>query len=149
MSQLKYQNKHYPTGINGIDDADPYQRIFGATAPRNLPETIGWFKSRQKDVYAMADDAELGLPSAMTTITFNDSSPEMLAAMRRGPLAPPTEQEMTQYLELTWSEDKKHLNTGDFTFEHNLSFNRRLYALKKMCGPQFVIAMVLISNACC
>ncbi len=48
----------------------------------------------------MADDAELGAFATMTTVTANDWTPEMLAAVRRGPLAAPTEDEMTEYLRL-------------------------------------------------
>ena len=46
----------------------------------------------------MSDDSELGLMQAMVTVTHNDSCPEMLAAIRRGPFATPTEEEAIEYL---------------------------------------------------
>ena len=46
----------------------------------------------------MSDDDELGLMQAMVTVTHNDSCPEMLAAIRRGPFATPSEDELIEYL---------------------------------------------------
>ena len=46
----------------------------------------------------LLDAAELGLMQCMVTVTANDSSPEMLAAIRRGPFAQPTEEEHIEYL---------------------------------------------------
>ena len=53
---------------------------------------IRW-KKQQQDLFAMSDDSELGLMQAMVTVTHNDSCPEMLAAIRRGPFATPTEED--------------------------------------------------------
>ena len=104
MSHLYRQNKHRQKDrnkpANAEADADGFQRIFGDKLPSNLPETPGWFRRKQKELFAMADDAELGAFATMTTVTANDWTPEMLAAVRRGPLAAPTEDEMTEYLRL-------------------------------------------------
>ena len=68
----------------------------------------------------------------MTTVTHNDNSPEMLAAMRRGPFAGPTRDEMIEYLVGSW--DKQHCGRPtfeEFAYEHVQSFQRRVHALKK------------------
>ena len=51
------------------------------------------WKKQQRDLLAMSDDSELGLMQSMVTVTHNDSTPEMLAAIRRGPFAVPTDEE--------------------------------------------------------
>ena len=55
-------------------------------------------KKQQRDLFAMSDDSELGLMQSMVTVTHNDSCPEMLAAIRRGPFATLTEEEAIEYL---------------------------------------------------
>ena len=99
MNQLYHQNKYRQKGrnkpANAEADADGFKRIFGDKLPSNLPETPAWFRRKQKEPFAMADDAELGAFATMTTVTANDWTPEMLAAVRRGPLAAPTEDEIT------------------------------------------------------
>ena len=47
----------------------------------------------------MSDDSELGLMQSMVTVTHNDSCPEMLAAIRRGPFATPTEEDPAYILQ--------------------------------------------------
>ena len=79
-------------------EPDPYKRLFGIAQPAGIPETSEWWKRQQRDLFAMSDDAELGLMQAMVTVTANDSSPEMLAAIRRGPFAEPTDDEFIEYL---------------------------------------------------
>ena len=74
-------------------DADPYNKLFGTAQPSDIPETTAWWQKQSKDLFALSDDAELGLMQAMVTITHNDNCPEMLASVRRGPLAPPTDEE--------------------------------------------------------
>ncbi len=104
MNQLYQQNKHCCNDRRGsanvAADTDGFQRIFGDKLPSNLPETPAWFRRKQKELFAMADDAELGAFATMTTVTANEWTPEMLAAIRRGPLAAPTEDEMIEYLHL-------------------------------------------------
>ena len=48
----------------------------------------------------MSDDAEMGNFGTMTTLTHHNWCPEMLAAVRRGPLAKPTEDELIEHLSL-------------------------------------------------
>ena len=50
----------------------------------------------------MSDDSELGLMQSMVTVTHNDSCPEMLAAIRRGPFATPTEEDPAYMLQHKW-----------------------------------------------
>ena len=45
---------------------DPYKRLFGTTQPADIPETSEWWKRQQRNVFAMSDDAELGLMQATT-----------------------------------------------------------------------------------
>ena len=70
-----------------VSESDPYKRLFGTAQPCDIPETSAWWKRQQSDLFAMSDDPELGLMQSMVTVTANDSSPEMLAVIRRGPFA--------------------------------------------------------------
>ena len=118
---------------------DPIHHFLGPTVPRMMPESTAWFKRQQKNLYAMADDAELGMFGTMTTITYNDASPEMLAAIRRGPLAQPTEDEMVEYLDRAWSKDRKRLDFEQHAFEHVLSFQKRLHAFKRLPATELCL----------
>ena len=77
-------------GHSGV--RDPHAELFGRVDPRHIPESASWFHGQQKDLMALSADHELGLPTAMVTLTQNDSSPELLAHARRGPCAVPTEE---------------------------------------------------------
>ena len=68
---------------------------------------------------------------AMVTITHNDSSPEMLAAIRRGPFAKPTEEEFIEYLLKRKPRDRSRPEFEQFSLEHVLSFQRRVYHMKQ------------------
>ena len=67
----------------------------------------------------------------MVTVTANDSCPEMLAAVRRGPFATPTEAERIEYLLSTKGRDAERPLTEHYSLEHVLSFQRRVHTLKK------------------
>ena len=80
--------------------------------------------------YAMSDESELGMFATMTTITHCDSSPELLAAIRRGPLALPTEDEMVEYLLAARPKSSRDA-FEEFAYEHVLSHSRRVASIKK------------------
>ena len=129
--------RHGQRKKTGMEDAsreeplDAYDRLFGTSEPSILPETTEWWRRHQRDLFAAADDAELGPMSTMTTVTHNDSSPEMLEAMRRGPLAKPTRAEMVEYLVGAWDKHEGGRPTfQEFAYEHVLSFQRRVHAMK-------------------
>ena len=67
--------------------------LFGRTEPKRVVESRAWWEDQQKSLSAMTEEHELGMMNAMVTITQNDRSPEILAWVRRGPLASPTEEE--------------------------------------------------------
>ena len=67
---------------------------------------------------------------AMVTLTANDSCPEMLAAIRRGPMSPPTTDEMIEYLLARKRRDQERPPYEHYSLEHVLSFQRRVKALK-------------------
>ena len=79
-------------------DADPFTRFFGTAAPSSIPESTEWWKRQQKELFAITDDAECGIMQAMVTISHNDNCAELLAAVRRGVGARPTEEEFIEYL---------------------------------------------------
>ena len=113
-------------------DPDAYNRLFGTAEPSKLPETTEWWKRQQRDLFAATDDAELGPMGTMTTITHNDSAPEMLAAIRRGPLAGPTRAEMVEYLVGAWDKDGPgRPDPEHYAYEYVLSFQRRVHAAKQ------------------
>ena len=113
------------------EESDVYSRFFGDVEPSTIPETTQWYKKQQRDLFAVVDDAEKGPPSTMTTVTQNDSSSEMLAAIRRGPLAPPTEDEQLEYLVGIHDMDSSRPEFERYAYEHVLSYQRRVQALKK------------------
>ena len=67
----------------------------------------------------------------MVTLTANDSCPEMLAAIRRGPMSPPTTDEMIEYLLARKRRDQERPPYEHYSLEHVLSFQRRVKALKE------------------
>ena len=116
---------------------------------RSIPESTDWsflgcrcirmihdiayyrWKKQQRDLLAMSDDSELGLMQAMVTVTHNDSTPEMLAAIRRGPFAVPTDEEAIEYLLKRKPRERARPAFEQHSVEHVLSFQRRVYHMKK------------------
>jgi hypothetical protein len=134
-TELFFKNRRRRTqglpGASSAADQDPYTRLFGSAQPTDVPESSEWWKRQQRDLLAMSDDAELGLMQAMVTVTANDSSPEMLAAIRRGPFAEPTPEEMIEYIVTRKRRESERPRFELFALEHVLSFQRRVHALKK------------------
>ena len=128
---FKHKNRQQsgmPCATGGA--TDPYARFFGTALPGDIPETSEWWKRQQRDLLAMSDDAELGLMQAMVTVTANDSSPEMLAAIRRGPFAAPTDEESIEYLLTKKPHGQPRPEFEQHSLEHVLSFQRRVHAIK-------------------
>ena len=109
---------------------DPHAELFGRVNPRHIPESASWFHGQQKDLMALSADHELGLPTAMVTLTQNDSSPELLAHARRGPCAVPTEEELYEYLLTRRSPSSRRPDVQEDPVAATLSFERRNYAQK-------------------
>ena len=134
-AELYFTNrKRQATGRSGAStgtEADPITRHYGTVVPSSIPESTEWWKKHQKDLLAMSDDDELGLMQAMVTVTHNDSCPEMLAAIRRGPFATPTEEEFIEYLLKRKPRDRARPKFEQHSLEHVLSFQRRVYNMKK------------------
>jgi hypothetical protein len=63
-----------------------------------VPESRGWWDKQRKNLYAITEEHENGMMTGMLTLTQNDRTPELLAHLRRGPCAPPTDHEMFEYL---------------------------------------------------
>ena len=111
MSTLYHQNKnsyyanndgHQASGAIDGEEAglDGFQRHLGNKVPSSVQGSNGWYRREQKKLMAMSDDAEMGNFGTMTTLTHHNWCPEMLAAVRRGPLAKPTEDELIEHLSL-------------------------------------------------
>ena len=134
VAELFFTNrKRQEAGRSGAStgkEEDPVTRVYGTAAPSSIPESTDWWKKQQKDLFAISDDAELGLMQTMVTVTANDSSPEMLAAIRRGPFANPTKDEFIEYLLKRKPRDKARPKFEDHSLEHVLSFQRRLHHMK-------------------
>ena len=107
------------------------ERLYGTGLPASIPETTTWWKQQAKNLYAMSEDAEMGLMQAMLTQSHNDKSPEMLAAVRRGPFSPPTDEEMIEYLLSRKRRDQDRPAFEHYSAEHVLSYQRRIQATKK------------------
>ena len=127
---FKNKNRAIQSKEAGKELQDPYARHFGTVQPADIPETGQWWKRQSRDLMAMSDDAELGMMQAMVTITQNDSCPEMLAAVRRGPFAKPSDEEFIEYLLRRKRKGQVRPNFETHSFEHVLSFQRRVHAIK-------------------
>lgn len=117
-------------GASAADEEDPIKRLFGTAQPADIPESAEWWKRQQRDLFSISDDAELGLMQTMVTVTANDSSPEMLAAIRRGPFAEPSDEEFVEYLLTRKRRDQERPAFENHSLEHVLSFQRRVNAIK-------------------
>ena len=60
----------------------------------------------------------MGLMNVMVTISHNDSCPEMLAAIRRGLFAKPTEEELIEFLLQRKPRDRKRPAFEEHSLEH-------------------------------
>ena len=60
----------------------------------------------------------MGLMNVMVTISHNDSCPEMLAAIRRGLFAKPTEEELIEFLLQRKPRDRKRPEFEEHSLEH-------------------------------
>ena len=109
MSVLYHQNKnsyhanndgHQASGAMDDEEAclDGFQHHLGTKVPSNVSNSNGWSRREQNKLMVMTDDAEIGNFGTMTTLTHHNWCPEMLAAVRRGPLAKPTEDELIEHL---------------------------------------------------
>ena len=67
---------------------------------------------------AMTEESELGLMQSMLTQSHNDRCPEMLAAARRGPHSPPTDEEMYEYLLTRKRRDQDRPSFETHSVEH-------------------------------
>ena len=132
MFWVKRKREEKKTGARAVaTEADAVERLYGTVLPASIPETTSWWRRQSKDLLAMSDDAEMGLMQAMLTQSHNDSSPEMLAAVRRGPCSPPTDEEMIEYLLTRKRKDQDRPTFEHFSAEHVLSDQRRIQATKK------------------
>jgi len=113
------------------NEEDPYKRLFGQRQPAEIPETTEWWQRQQKDLFALTDSTELGMFQTMTTISHNDSCPEMLAVVRRGPGARPRDHEMIEYLMGHKPKTQERPVVEEYALEHVLSFQRRVVEFKR------------------
>ena len=68
---------------------------------------------------------------SITRITHNDRVPELLAVIRRGPFAEPTETEQIEYLFTRVRAKRDKMDFENYAFEHVLSYQRRIQATKE------------------
>ena len=68
---------------------------------------------------------------SIARITHNDRVPELLAVIRRGPFAEPTETEQIEYLFTRVRAKRDTMDFENYAFEHVLSYQRRIQATKE------------------
>jgi hypothetical protein len=72
VAELFFTNrKRQEAGRSGCStgkEEDPITRVYGTAAPSTIPESTEWWKKQQRDLFAMSDDAELGLMQTMATL---------------------------------------------------------------------------------
>ena len=110
---------------SSLSDPDPFTRFFGTASPASIPESTEWWKCQQKELFAITDDAECGIMQAMVTISHNDNCAELLATVRRGVGARPTEEEYIEYLLSRKKRSQERPPTEYYALEHVLSYQRR------------------------
>ena len=94
-------------------------------------KSSAWWKVQSKDLFAITEEGEMGMMQCMVTITHNDRVPELLATIRRGPFAEPTETEQVEYLFTRVKAKREALAFENYAFEHVLSYQRRIQATKE------------------
>ena len=67
---------------------------------------------------------------SMVTITHNNRCAEMLATVRRGPFAAPTQEEKIEFLLTRMKKSDCKVAFADHALEHTLSFQRRVHSIK-------------------
>ena len=67
----------------------------------------------------------------MVTITHNNRCAEMLATVRRGPFAAPTQEERIEFLLTRMKKSDCKVAFADHALEHTLSFQRRVRSIKQ------------------
>ena len=67
----------------------------------------------------------------MVTITHNNRCAEMLATVRRGPFAAPTQEEKIEFLLTRMKKSDAKVAFADHALEHTLSFQRRVRSIKQ------------------
>ena len=82
----------------------------------------------------------------MVTLTANDSNPEMLAVIRRGPLSKPTSDEMIEYLLARKRRDQERPPYEHYSLEHVLSYQRRVKAVKESFLKRGVVTPLGVVN---
>ena len=65
------------------------------------------------------------------TITHNNRSAELLATIRRGPFARPTQDEKVEYLLTRVHKAHSNVQFSEHALEHVLSYQRRVHAIKQ------------------
>ena len=68
---------------------------------------------------------------SMVTITHNNRCAEMLATVRRGPFAAPTQEEKIEFLLTRMKKSDCKVAFADHALEHTLSFQRRVRSIKQ------------------
>ena len=68
---------------------------------------------------------------SMVTITHNNRCAEMLATVRRGPFAAPTQEEKIEFLLTRMKKSDCKVAFADHALEHTLSFQRRVRFIKQ------------------
>ena len=122
------KRKHGRRGASDAKDPDPVTRLFGTAMPSDIPESTEWWRKQQKELFAISDDAELGIMQSMVTITANDGSPELAACIRRGPFAIADENEQLEYM---LSRKRSFRAPAErHSVLHVLSYQRRVNAIK-------------------
>ena len=121
LFNINMRNRRRDKSASSGDDPDGFTRNVGTAIPQNIPESSAWWKMQAKDLFALTEEGEMGMMQSMVTITHNDYVPELLASVRRGPFANPTESEMVEYLLTRVKADRHRPKFEDFALEHAMS----------------------------
>ena len=97
-----------------------------------IHRSTAWWADKAKGLFAITEEGELGMMNSMVTITHNDSSPELLAIIRRKPFATPTASEKIEYLFKRVKSKNKRPDFESYALEHVFSFQRRIQATKQL-----------------
>ena len=107
--------------------ADGFSRAFGTIVPSSIPDSTAWWRRHARELDAITDDAEAGLMNMMVTFTHNNQCAEMLAAVRRGPFALPTNLERIEHLLRRKPANASRKDFEKFGCEHVINFQQRMH----------------------
>ena len=131
ISELFFREQHrrkVEKRFMDTGEKDHIKRLFGTVVPSSIIESTEWWRMQQKNLFAISDQAELGVMNQMVTLTTNDAFPELVATIQRGPGAVANESEQLEFL--TTRKRAPRAPAEKHSLESVICYQRRVAAIK-------------------